>query len=325
MTLRKKKWRLETARGLAHTLRAAAMVRSPMPGDFGAASSVRAFVSSVQVKKDGTEVWRLPGASPIPIRSPVYQRPPTRNRPAYIGASPASPSYQSWERSTGEKIHTIMGVGTVNAPPKEVLSLFDKPEFIFSRLFPRIDKMFIKARSQPSSSPPADWISFCRNVTSCFWSLSVCRRGCVAGRGRGGRRRTLAYADRGSELTAPLACARRAWRRLRRLRTSRFATVSLNSPTLSEMVRELISTRDLPLRTPPGLLDRSPFCPTSTSLFPHATQHRLKLRLPSPLSRSRAAHAQQRPRLDAVRLAPPPRQPSRLRQVLCGPARAPLA
>lgn len=48
-----------------------------------------------------------------------------------------------------------MGVGTVNAPPKEVLSLFDRPEFIFSRLFPRIDKMFIKARApQPPRTLP---------------------------------------------------------------------------------------------------------------------------------------------------------------------------
>lgn len=54
-------------------------------------------------RSDGTEVWRLPGA----------------------------------------RIHTIMGIHTVNAAPKTALDMFSDPKAVFTRVFPRVDTMFI--------------------------------------------------------------------------------------------------------------------------------------------------------------------------------------
>ena len=59
-----------------------------------------------ELKEDGTEVWRLPGT----------------------------------------RIHTIMGVQTVNASPSLALKLFNDPVAVFTRLFPRIDKMFVSGQ-----------------------------------------------------------------------------------------------------------------------------------------------------------------------------------
>ena len=57
-------------------------------------------------RSDGTEVWRLPGA----------------------------------------RIHTIMGIHTVNAAPKTALDMFSDPKVVFTRVFPRVDTMFITGR-----------------------------------------------------------------------------------------------------------------------------------------------------------------------------------
>lgn len=59
-----------------------------------------------ELREDGTEVWRLPGA----------------------------------------RIHTIMGIQRVNASPSLALKLFNDPVAVFTRLFPRIDKMFLSGR-----------------------------------------------------------------------------------------------------------------------------------------------------------------------------------
>jgi START domain len=54
-------------------------------------------------RSDGTEVWRLPGA----------------------------------------RIHTIMGVHTVNTSPKTALDMFADPKAVFRKVFPKVDTMFI--------------------------------------------------------------------------------------------------------------------------------------------------------------------------------------
>jgi hypothetical protein len=57
-------------------------------------------------RSDGTEVWRLPGS----------------------------------------RIHTIMGIHNVNAAPKTALDMFSDPKAVFTRVFPRVDTMFITGR-----------------------------------------------------------------------------------------------------------------------------------------------------------------------------------
>jgi hypothetical protein len=57
-------------------------------------------------RKDGVEVWRLPSG----------------------------------------RFHVIMGLSDVNAPPSLALKMFADPVAVFSRLFPRIDTMFIRGQ-----------------------------------------------------------------------------------------------------------------------------------------------------------------------------------
>ena len=56
-----------------------------------------------EVRSDGTEVWRLPGS----------------------------------------RIHTILGVKDVNTVTKTALEMFSDPRAVFTRVFPRIDSMFL--------------------------------------------------------------------------------------------------------------------------------------------------------------------------------------
>ena len=53
------------------------------------------------------------------------------------------PLRQVW-RLPGDRIHCIMGVADVAAAPSKALELFEDPKAVFTRVFPRVDTMFIR-------------------------------------------------------------------------------------------------------------------------------------------------------------------------------------
>ena len=53
------------------------------------------------------------------------------------------PYRQVW-RLPGDRIHCIMGVADVAAAPSKALELFEDPKAVFTRVFPRVDIMFIR-------------------------------------------------------------------------------------------------------------------------------------------------------------------------------------
>jgi hypothetical protein len=47
-------------------------------------------------------------------------------------------------RLPGDRIHCIMGVADVAAAPSKALELFEDPKAVFTRVFPRVDTMFVR-------------------------------------------------------------------------------------------------------------------------------------------------------------------------------------
>jgi hypothetical protein len=68
----------------------------------------------------------------------------TLSAPGWRLESVHAPSGTEVWRLPGGRFHTIMGVADVAAAPKTALELFQDPKSVFTRVFPRVDAMFLR-------------------------------------------------------------------------------------------------------------------------------------------------------------------------------------